>query len=117
MFASLSPNLAWVLLVVAGLLEIVWAVSMKASQGFTKFHFAAITLVAAALSFWLLGLAMRQLPVGTAYAVWTGIGVVGATVLGIALLGEPLSVMRIGCIALIVVGILGLKFLAGEGAA
>ena len=117
MFASLSPNLAWVLLVVAGLLEIVWAVSMKASQGFTKLHFAAITLVAAALSFWLLGLAMRQLPVGTAYAVWTGIGVVGATVLGIALLGEPLSVMRIGCIALIVVGILGLKFLAGEGAA
>ena len=113
----LSPNLAWLLLVVAGLLEIVWAVSMKASQGFTKLHFTAITLVAATLSFWLLGLAMRQLPVGTAYAVWTGIGVVGAATLGIVLLGESLSVMRIGCIALIVVGIVGLKFLGGESAA
>ena len=114
MSATLSPNLAWLLLVVAGLLEIVWSVSMKASQGFTKHHFTTLTLVAAALSFWLLGLAMRHLPVGTAYAVWTGIGVVGAAILGIALLGESLSVMRIGCIALIVVGILGLKFLSGE---
>lgn len=117
MSAALSPNMAWILLVVAGLLEIVWAVSMKASQGFTKHHFTAITLVAALLSFWLLGLALRQLPVGTAYAVWTGIGAVGAAVLGIVLLGESLSVVRIGCIALIVVGILGLKFLGGEGAA
>ena len=117
MSAALSPNMAWILLVVAGLLEIVWAVSMKASQGFTKHHFTAITLAAALLSFWLLGLALRQLPVGTAYAVWTGIGAVGAAVLGIVLLGESLSVVRIGCIALIVVGILGLKFLGGEGAA
>lgn len=117
MSAALSPNMAWILLVVAGLLEIVWAVSMKASQGFTKHHFTAITLAAALLSFWLLGLALRQLPVGTAYAVWTGIGAVGAAVLGIVLLGESLSVVRIGCIALIIVGILGLKFLGGEGAA
>ena len=114
---TLSPNLAWILLVIAGLLEIVWAVSMKASHGFTKLHFAAITLIAAALSFWLLGLAMRQLPVGTAYAVWTGIGVVGAAILGIALFGESLSIVRIGCIALIVIGILGLKFLGAESAA
>ena len=117
MSIPLSPGLAWALLVVAGLLEIVWAVSMKASQGFTKLHFTAITLVAAALSFWLLGTAMRQLPVGTAYAVWTGIGAVGAAILGIVLLGESLSAMRVGCIALIVVGILGIKFLGGEGAA
>jgi len=113
---TLSPSLAWVLLLLAGVLEIVWSVSMKASDGFTKHHFTAITLVAAALSFWLLGLALRQLPVGTAYAVWTGVGAVGAAVLGIALFGESPSILRIGCIALIVLGILGLKFLGGESA-
>ncbi len=117
MIAKLTSNLAWGLLVAAGLLEIVWSVSMKASHGFTKPHFTVVTLVAAALSFWLLGIALRQLPVGTAYAVWTGIGAVGATVLGIVLFGEALSVARVGCIALIVCGILGLKFLGGEGAA
>jgi quaternary ammonium compound-resistance protein SugE len=110
---ALTPNLAWLLLVVAGLLEIVWSVSMKASHGFTKHHFTAITIIAAWLSFWLLGLALRQLPVGTAYAVWTGIGAVGAAILGIAIFGESLSAARIGCIALIVCGILGLK-LPGE---
>jgi len=115
--ATITPNLAWVLLLIAGLLEIVWSVSMKASHGFTKHHFTAITLVAAGLSFWLLGLALRQLPVGTAYAVWTGVGAVGAAILGIVLFGESLSAMRIGCIALIVFGILGLKFLGGESAA
>lgn len=114
---SLTLNTAWVLLLIAGLLEIVWSVSMKASHGFTKHHFTAITLVAAALSFWLLGLALRQLPVGTAYAVWTGIGAVGAAVLGIAFLGESATLARIGCIALIVTGILGLKLLGGESAA
>ena len=115
--ATLTANLAWLLLLVAGLLEIVWAVSMKASDGFTKSHFVTITVVAAAASFWLLGLAMRQLPVGTAYAVWTGIGAVGAAVLGIVFFNEPPTVARIGCIALIVCGILGLKLLAGEGGA
>ena len=114
---TLTPNLAWALLLVAGLLEIVWSVSMKASHGFTKLNFTTITLAAAALSFWLLGLALRQLPVGTAYAVWTGIGAVGATVLGIAIFGESLTVSRIGCIALIVCGIIGLKLLGGECAA
>ena len=109
MSVTLTPNLAWVLLLVAGLLEIVWSVSMKASDGFTKHQFTTVTLVAAGLSFWLLGLALRQLPVGTAYAVWTGVGAVGATVLGIALFGESLSLARIGCIALIVLGIVGLK--------
>jgi quaternary ammonium compound-resistance protein SugE len=114
---ALTPNLAWVLLIVAGVFEIVWSISMKASHGFTKLHFTALTLVAAALSFWLLGLALRQLPVGTAYAVWTGIGAVGTAILGIVLLGESVSAARIGCIALIVIGILGLKFLSGEGTA
>ena len=114
MSVTLTPNLAWVLLLVAGLLEIVWSVSMKASEGFTKHQFTTLTLVAAGLSFWLLGLALRQLPVGSAYAVWTGVGAVGATVLGIALFGESLSPARIGCIALIVSGIVGLKVLGGE---
>jgi quaternary ammonium compound-resistance protein SugE len=111
--AALTPNVAWLLLLVAGLLEVVWAVSMKASHGFTKAHFTAITFVAAAASFWLLGLAMRELPVGTAYAVWTGIGAVGAAILGILFLGEAVTVARIACIGLIVCGILGLKFLGG----
>ena len=114
---TLSPNLAWVFLLVAGLLEIVWSVSMKASQGFTKHGFTAITLIAACLSFWLLGLALRLLPVGTAYAVWTGIGAVGAAVLGIVFFGESLTIARIGCIALIVCGIVGLKLFSGESAA
>ena len=117
MIAKLTTNFAWVLLLTAGLLEIVWSLSMKASHGFTKLHFTVVTLVAAALSFWLLGLALRQLPVGTAYAVWTGIGAVGATILGIVFFGESLSIARVGCIALIVCGILGLKFLGGESAA
>ena len=117
MTTKLTSNLAWMLLVTAGVLEIVWAISMKASHGFTKAHFTAITFIAAALSFWLLGLALRQLPVGTAYAVWTGIGAVGAAVLGIAVFNESSSLARIGCIALIVSGILGLKLLGGESAA
>ena len=110
-------NMAWVLLFIAGILEIVWSVSMKAWLGFTKHHFTANTLIAAWLSFWLLGLALRQLPVGTAYAVWTGIGAVGAAVLGIVIFGESLTIARVGCIALIVCGILGLKLLGGESAA
>jgi quaternary ammonium compound-resistance protein SugE len=117
MTAKLTSNLAWVLLLAAGLLEIVWSISMKASHGYTKLPFTLLTLVAAALSFWLLGLSLRQLPVGTAYAVWTGIGAVGATILGIVFFGESLTIARVGCIALIVCGILGLKFLGGESAA
>ena len=113
---TLTSSMAWVLLLVAGLLEVVWSISMKASHGFTRHHFTIITLVAAALSFWLLGLALRQLPVGTAYAVWTGIGAVGAAIFGIVFFGESLNVARVGCIALIVCGILGLKFLGGEQA-
>lgn len=117
MTPKITSNLAWMLLVAAGLLEIIWAISMKASHGFTKHHFTSITLVAAALSFWLLGLSLQQLPVGTAYAVWTGIGAVGAALLGIVFFGEALTLARIGCITLIVLGILGLKLLGGENAA
>ena len=106
-----TPSLAWLLLMAAGVLEIVWSVSMKASNGFTRHGFTAVTLVAAWVSFALLGLAMKQLPVGTAYAVWTGIGAVGAAVLGMLFFGEPATPARIGCMGLIVSGILGLKLL------
>jgi quaternary ammonium compound-resistance protein SugE len=116
MTATITPNLAWLLLVAAGLLEIVWAISMKASDGFTRSHFASITLVAAALSFWLLGLSLRQLPVGTAYAVWTGIGAIGAAILGAVFFGEALTLARIVCIILIVLGIVGLKLFGSAGA-
>jgi len=108
-----SHSFAWLVLIAAGILEIVWAVSMKASDGFTKVHYTAITFAAAFLSFWLLGLSLKSLPVGTAYAVWTGIGAVGAAVLGIMLFNEPVNAARIGCILLIVTGILGLRFTSG----
>jgi quaternary ammonium compound-resistance protein SugE len=108
---------AWLLLLIAGVLEIVWSVSMKASHGFTRFHYTAITIAAAWLSFWLLGLALRHLPVGTAYAVWTGIGTIGAAILGMFLFGEPITAARIGCIAMIVAGIVGLRILGGASAA
>ena len=114
MFNSITSSTAWLILVVAGLLEVVWSISMKASHGFTRPAFTAITLIAAWVSFWLLGVAMRQLPVGTAYAAWTGVGAVGAAVLGIVLFGEPLTFARLACLALIVCGILGLKFMAAD---
>jgi quaternary ammonium compound-resistance protein SugE len=109
---SLSPSLAWIVLVAAGALEIVWSLSMKASEGFTRGLYTTITIVAAALSFWLLGLSLKALPVGTAYAVWTGIGAVGTAFLGIVLFNEPAGAGRVACIALIVVGIVGLKLTA-----
>ncbi len=106
-----SASAAWWLLFVAGLLEIVWSTSMKASDGFTRHGYTGITLTAAWLSFWLLGLAMKTLPLGTAYAVWTGIGAVGAAILGMVLFKEPATLARIACITAIVGGILGLKLL------
>jgi quaternary ammonium compound-resistance protein SugE len=112
---NLTHPTAWLILRGAGLLEVVWAISMKASHGYTRLPYTVLTIVAAGLSFWLLGLALKTLPVGTAYAVWTGIGAVGAAVLGIALFGEPANAARLACIALIVLGILGLKFVGGNG--
>ncbi len=106
-----SAATAWTLLLIAGVLEIVWSSSMKASEGFTKHLYTGITFLAAWVSFWLLGLAMKSLPLGTAYAVWTGIGAVGAAIFGMVIFKEPASAARILCIAAIVGGILGLKFL------
>lgn len=108
--ASISAgSMAWVVLLVAGLLEIVWASSMKASEGFTRHWYTGVTLVAAWLSFWLLGVAMKSLPLGTAYAVWTGIGAVGAFVVGILFFGDAATAIRLGSAALIVAGVVGLK--------
>lgn len=109
----LNPTVsqAWLLLAVAGLLEIGWAVGMKYTDGFTRPLPSVAVLVVALLSFWLLGLAMKVLPVGTAYAVWVGIGAAGAAVLGMLLFKEPATAARIVCIVLIVAGVLGLKLL------
>lgn len=106
MLASINP---WWLLLAAGVLEVVWALAMKASAGFSKPLYTSITLVGAAASFWLLGLALKALPVGTAYAVWTGIGAVGAAVFGIIWFGESVTLLRVGSILLILAGIAGLK--------
>jgi quaternary ammonium compound-resistance protein SugE len=101
--------MAWVILVIAGLLEIGWAVGLKYTNGFTRVWPTIATGVALVGSMALLGLAVRVLPLGTAYAVWTGIGTVGTAILGIALFHEPVTVARVCFIGLIVVGILGLK--------
>ncbi len=104
--------MAWTLLLVAGLLEVIWAVGLKYTQGFTRLWPSLATVAAMVVSVWLLALAMRTLPVGTAYAVWTGIGVVGAVVFGILLFGESAAPARLACIALIVSGIVGLKLIS-----
>jgi quaternary ammonium compound-resistance protein SugE len=101
--------MAWVLLVVAGLFEVVWAVGLKYTDGFTRFWPSLGTLAAMVISVWLLALAMKSLPVGTSYAVWVGVGAVGTAILGIVLLGEPASAGRLVSLALIVAGIVGLK--------
>jgi len=103
---------AWILLVVAGLLEIGWAVGMKYTDGFTRLGPTAVVLGLAWLSFWLLALAMRALPVGTAYAVWVGIGATGAALLGMWLFREPATALRLLCVALIVAGVVGLKLVS-----
>lgn len=106
--------MAWVILVVAGLLEVCWAISLKYTEGFTRLLPSAITVVAMVLSMGLLGLAVRSLPIGTAYAVWTGIGTVGTVVVGILLLDEPATVLRLGCVLLILAGIVGLKLVTAS---
>lgn len=104
--------MSWLILFLAGILETVWAAGLKYSEGFSRLWPSLGTLAAMGLSFWLLALAMRSLPMGTAYAVWTGIGAVGAVILGIVLFNEPVTFVRLGCLGLIVAGIAGLKFAA-----
>jgi quaternary ammonium compound-resistance protein SugE len=100
---------AWIMLIVAGLLEVVWAFSLKESDGFTRLTPSVITIIAMAASFGLLPLSMKVLPLGTAYTIWTGIGAVGAFAVGIVVLGEHVSVMRIVAATLIVSGIVLMK--------
>jgi quaternary ammonium compound-resistance protein SugE len=101
--------MAWLLLLVAGLLEICWAVGLKYTEGFTRPLPTVLTVAAMVVSIALLGLAVRTLPIGTAYAIWTGIGAVGTVIIGIVLLNEPASAPRLICVGLIIAGIVGLK--------
>ncbi len=103
--------MAWLTLLVAGLFEVGWAIGLKYTHGFTRLWASVATGVCMALSFLLLAQALKTLPIGTAYAVWTGIGTVGTALLGIILFAEPLETFRLGCILLIVIGITGLRLL------
>ncbi|MDX5346313.1 MAG: quaternary ammonium compound efflux SMR transporter SugE [Hymenobacteraceae bacterium] len=106
--------MAWLYLLLAGICEIGWAIGLKYSNGFSRLWPSIITVAVMIISFLLLSKALRELPVGTAYAIWTGIGAAGTAVLGIIIFNEPKDLLRIGCILLIIIGVLGLKFLAGE---
>ncbi len=104
--------MAWLYLFVAGLFEVGWAIGLKYTQGFTRLLPTLFTGASMIVSLGLLGLALKSLPVGTAYAVWTGIGTIGTAILGIALLGEPAGALLLACIGLIVAGIVGLKLVS-----
>jgi quaternary ammonium compound-resistance protein SugE len=104
--------MAWVYLTAAGLLEIVWAIGLKYTEGFTRLGPTAITAAAMVASVVLLGIALRDLPVGTGYAIWTGIGTVGTAVLGIMIFQEPATALRLASIGLIIAGIVGLKLVS-----
>ncbi len=99
----------WLMLIVAGLLEMGWAIGLKYSQGFTKIIPSIFTILGMIASFYFLSLALKSLPLGTAYAIWTGIGTVGTVIAGIILFKEPIEIIRLICIGFIVVGIVGLK--------
>ncbi|HWB46049.1 MAG TPA: quaternary ammonium compound efflux SMR transporter SugE [Hyphomicrobiaceae bacterium] len=101
--------MAWIILVVAGVLEIGWAIGLKFTAGFTRLWPSLLTAAAMIASMYLLALASKSLPIGTAYAVWVGIGAVGTALLGIVLLGEPRDLARLACIGLIIAGVVGLK--------
>jgi quaternary ammonium compound-resistance protein SugE len=101
---------AWLIVLIAGLLETGWALGLKYSDGFTKPVPSVLTILGAIASFWLLSIAMKELPVGTAYAVWVGIGAVGTAIMAVFLFGDPVSLWRVIGILLIVAGIIALKF-------
>jgi quaternary ammonium compound-resistance protein SugE len=100
---------AWIILVVAGLFEVGWAIGLKYTEGFSRLWPTVGTIFAMVMSVWLLSIAMKSLPVGTAYSIWVGVGAAGTVILGIALLGEPANAARLISVALIIIGIVGLK--------
>ncbi len=102
----------WLLLIIAGLFEVGWAVGLKYSQGFTKIIPSIFTIVGMIASFYFLAAALKNIPLGTAYAIWTGIGTVGTVILGIVLFKEPVDLIRLICIGLIIIGIVGLKLVS-----
>ena len=102
----------WIYLFFAGIFEIGWAVGLKYTHGFTRLTPSLLTAAAMAVSLFLLGLALRSLPLGTAYAIWTGIGTIGTAILGIVLFAEPATALRLACIAMIAAGIVGLKLVS-----
>lgn len=108
----MSNGLGWLILVIAGLLEVAWAIGLKASEGFTRIGIASVTIVAMVASMVCLGIAMKALPLGTAYAIWTGIGTIGTAILGIALFNESCSIPRVVCLSLIVIGVIGLRLVS-----
>jgi quaternary ammonium compound-resistance protein SugE len=103
----------WIYLMLAGLLEVVWAIGLKYTEGFTRLWPSVITASAMIASIVLLAMAVKSLPIGTAYAIWTGIGAVGAVILGIVLFGDSASPLRLACVGLVVLGMLGLKLTGG----
>lgn len=113
--ARMGPQMAWFFLLIAGMLEIAWAVALPQTKGFTKLGPSLYVFAVMGVSFFCLSQALRILPIGTAYAVWTGIGAAGTAILGMALLGEPLRPLRIFYILMIVGGTVGLKFLHDRG--
>ena len=105
----MSPAFAWVALIVAGFLDVAWAIAMKYAEGYTRLGWSLVSLALLGAFVFLLGRALQALPVGTAYAVWTGIGAVGTVVMGVLLFGETLNPIRVGGVALVILGIIALK--------
>lgn len=103
--------MAWFYLIIAGLFECAWAIGLKYTQGFTRLVPSILTVIAMAVSFWLLSTAMKSIPIGTAYAVWTGIGAIGVAIVGMILFGESRELLKITSLSLIILGIIGLKLL------
>jgi len=108
-YATFDSTMPWLHLIIAGLLEVAWAIGLKQTEGWTRLWPSVITALLMIASFFFLSLALRSLPLGTAYAIWTGIGAVGTALIGIFVFGEPRTAARLVCIVLIVAGIVGLK--------
>jgi quaternary ammonium compound-resistance protein SugE len=106
--------MAWVVLMIAGLFEVGWAIGLKYTDGFTRLVPTVATVASMVVSLGLLGLALKSLPVGTAYAIWTGVGTIGTAALGIFLFGESADALRLGCIGLIIAGMIGLKLVSAH---